>query len=79
MTDLKATLQTYVRGGSLPGAVTLLARGEDVEVQAVGRLGLDDGTPMARDSIFRIASITKPIAAAAAMLLLDFWRHAAAF
>ena len=77
MTDLTSMLETQVRGGWLPGAVALLARGEHVEVHAVGRLGLDDGAaPMAADSIFRIASITKPIVAAAAMLLVDEGRIA---
>ncbi len=71
MTDLKATLDTSVGNGSLPGAVALLARGDQTEVQVVGSLGLDHDAPMARDSIFRIASITKPITAAGAMLLVD--------
>jgi CubicO group peptidase (beta-lactamase class C family) len=71
VTDLKTTLDTYVQSGSLPGAVALLARGDQTEVHVVGSLGLDQDAPMARDSIFRIASITKPVAAAAAMLLVD--------
>jgi len=52
VTDQNGTLETYVRSGSLPGAVALLARGEHVEVQAVGRLGLGDAPPMAGDSIY---------------------------
>jgi len=71
VTDLTATLDTYVGKGSLPGAVALLARGDQTEVHVVGSLGRDHDVPMARDSIFRIASITKPIAAAAVMLLVD--------
>jgi CubicO group peptidase (beta-lactamase class C family) len=71
VTDLKATLDTSVQNGSLPGAVALLARGDQTEVHVVGSQGLDHDAPMARDSIFRIASITKPVAAAAAMLLVD--------
>lgn len=46
-----------------PAAVALVARGDDVQVAVVG--------DAARDSIFRIASITKPITAAAVMLLVD--------
>jgi CubicO group peptidase (beta-lactamase class C family) len=76
VTDLQSTLQGYVRSGALPGAVALLARREQIEVHAVGSLGLDQGAPMARDSIFRLASITKPIAAAAALLLVDEGRIA---
>ena len=57
--------------GSTPGAVGLVARGDRVEVAAVGTVDVDGTSPMARDSIFRIASITKPITAAAVMLLVD--------
>jgi CubicO group peptidase (beta-lactamase class C family) len=71
VTDLQAMLETKVQNGSLPGAVALVARGERQEVQAVGSLGLDHPAPMARDTIFRIASITKPIVAAAAMLMVE--------
>ena len=55
----------------MPGAVALLARGENVTVEAVGTHTVEGGIPMARDSIFRIASLTKPITAAAVMLLVD--------
>jgi CubicO group peptidase (beta-lactamase class C family) len=71
MSRLRGILQTYVNNGSVPGAVGLIARGDRVEVQAVGCTGIDGTYPMARDSIFRIASITKPITAAAVMMLVD--------
>lgn len=64
-------LLPYVADGTLPGAVGLVARGDDVEFAAVGSAAAGGRTPMARDSIFRIASITKPIAAAAVMVLVD--------
>jgi CubicO group peptidase (beta-lactamase class C family) len=51
--------------------VALVARGSSVEVAAVGSLDASGSAPMTRDSIFRIASITKPIAAAAVMLLIE--------
>jgi CubicO group peptidase (beta-lactamase class C family) len=70
MSDLRGFLETLVRNASLPGAVALLARGDTVEFAAAGEASLG-GAPMARDSIFRIASITKPITAAAVMLLVD--------
>jgi CubicO group peptidase (beta-lactamase class C family) len=70
VTSLHEVLDAYVRDGSVPGAVGLVARGDRVEVRAVGRADVD-GTPMARDSIFRIASITKPITAAAVMMLVE--------
>ena len=56
--------------------MALVARGDEVEVEAAGRLATDGTAPMARDSIFRIASVTKPITAAAVMLLVDDGRIA---
>ena len=64
-------LQNYVGSGSVPGAVGLVARDDHAEVQAVGSADADGTSPLARDSIFRIASITKPITAAAAMMLVE--------
>jgi CubicO group peptidase (beta-lactamase class C family) len=68
---LRDLLEAHVADGAVPGAVALLARGEQVEVQAVGAAAVGGASPMARDSIFRIASITKPITAAAVMMLVD--------
>jgi len=71
MSHLHDVLQTYVGSGSVPGAVGLVARDDQAEVQAVGSADADGTSPLARDSIFRIASITKPITAAAAMMLVE--------
>lgn len=71
MTGLREILASHVDSGYLPGAVGLVARGDRVEVAAVGSAGIGDFAPMARDTIFRVASLTKPIAAAAAMLLIE--------
>jgi len=76
MTDLHHILEPYVSNGSVTGAVGLVARGDQVEVRAVGSVDLEGTAPMARDSIFRIASITKPIVAAAVMVLVDDGRIA---
>ncbi|MDT4982790.1 MAG: hypothetical protein QOF95_280 [Pseudonocardiales bacterium] len=76
MTKLSDVLQAHVGNGSAPGAVGLVARGERVEVQAVGCVDVEGTAPMTRDSIFRIASITKPITAAAVMMLVDEGRIA---
>jgi len=70
MTGLHALLQHHVDSGAIPGAVGLVARGQEVEVAAVGALALD-GDPMPPDAVFRIASLTKPIVSAAAMQLVD--------
>jgi CubicO group peptidase (beta-lactamase class C family) len=64
-------MQAYVDRGEVPGLTALIARGDAVHVVAIGVQNLEDRVPMARDSIFRIASMTKPIAAAAAMILVE--------
>jgi CubicO group peptidase (beta-lactamase class C family) len=68
--NLHDTLEAHVRSGSVPGAVGLVARGGRIEAAAVGSVSLG-GARMRRDSIFRLASITKPVTAAAVMLLVQ--------
>ncbi|MFG3072666.1 serine hydrolase domain-containing protein [Streptomyces sp. NPDC048225] len=70
-TALSATLQRHVDDGTVPGAVALMARGDDVEAVAVGQVDADGSAPMTRDSLFRIASLTKPIVAAALLGLVE--------
>ena len=76
VSKLSDILQAYAGDGSVPGAVGLIARGDRVEVQTAGWGDVDGTFPMARDSIFRVASITKPITAAAVMMLVDDGRIA---
>ena len=76
MTDLHDVLNAHVGDGPVPGAVALVARGDRLEVAAVGSVDADGSAPMARDSIFRIASISKPLTAAAVMVLVDDGRIA---
>jgi CubicO group peptidase (beta-lactamase class C family) len=71
MAGLRELLESSVNDGLVPGAVALVARGDRVEVEAAGFVDVERTAPMARDSIFRIASITKPIAAAAVMMLVE--------
>ncbi|MEU6085560.1 serine hydrolase domain-containing protein [Streptomyces sp. NPDC047085] len=71
MTALHDTLRRYVDDGTVPGAVALVARGDDVEVVTVGHADTGRTAPMARDSLFRIASITKPVTAAAVLMLVE--------
>ena len=75
MTGLHGTLKAYVDNGSVPGAVGLVALGDRVEVAAVGSTAVG-GAAMARDSIFRFASVTKPITAAGVMMLVEDGRIA---
>lgn len=76
MTGLRDILERHVSSGSLPGAVGLVARGDQVEVEAVGSADVEGTAPMVRDSIFRIASLTKPVTAAAVMMLVEEGRFA---
>ena len=68
--DTRRELERAVADGFAPGLVGLIARGADVDVMAVGRMAFD-GPAMRRDTIFRIASMSKPITAAAVMMLVD--------
>jgi CubicO group peptidase (beta-lactamase class C family) len=61
---------SYIERGELPGLVTLLARRGAVHVDVIGAQALG-GAPMRRDTIFRISSMTKPVTAVAAMILLE--------
>jgi CubicO group peptidase (beta-lactamase class C family) len=67
---MHAVLGAYIDRGEVPGLVALVSRAEHVHVEAVGALSFG-GAPMERDTIFRIASMTKPITAAAAMILVE--------
>ncbi|HVQ16944.1 MAG TPA: serine hydrolase domain-containing protein [Vicinamibacterales bacterium] len=61
-----------VGSGELAGAATMVWRaGEVVETAAIGRRNLDTGLPVQRDTIFRIASMSKPVTTVAALMLLD--------
>jgi CubicO group peptidase (beta-lactamase class C family) len=76
MTDLHETLSAHVEDGSVPGAVGLVARGDEVEVAVVGHADAGGTAPLARESIFRIASLTKPVTAAAVLMLVEDGRLA---
>src|SRR5262245_27709674 len=76
MANLKDILQARVHDGSAPGAVALVAMGDDIEVAVTGSADTEGTVPMARDTLFRIASITKPIVASAVMMLVDDGRLA---
>ncbi|WP_328364776.1 beta-lactamase family protein [Streptomyces sp. NBC_00445] len=71
MSALHDTLRRHVDGGSVPGAVGLVDRGDEVEVVTVGSLTAGGTVPLPRDAIFRIASLTKPITAAAVLMLVE--------
>ena len=64
-------LSGYVERSELPGLVALVSQGGDLHVETLGRMAVGESPPMARDAIFRIASLAKPITAVAAMILLE--------
>src|SRR6266545_2718410 len=61
----------YVERGDMPGIVTLVSRRGEVHVDAIGTKAAGGSDPIRRDTIFRISSMTKPITAAATMILLE--------
>jgi CubicO group peptidase (beta-lactamase class C family) len=69
---IRDRMQKFVDDGEIAGAVTVVGRrGGVVQVEAVGSRSLEAKSPMARDTLFRIASMTKPITALAVMILAD--------
>jgi CubicO group peptidase (beta-lactamase class C family) len=68
---LHEAMAARVDRGELPGIVTLVARGDDVRVDAIGFTHVGGDVPMRRDTPFRITSMTKPIVAAAAMSMIE--------
>jgi CubicO group peptidase (beta-lactamase class C family) len=70
-TDLHDAMAARVERGEFPGIVTVVARDDDVRFDAIGVTEFGGDVPMRRDTIFRIASLTKPIVAAATMALVE--------
>jgi CubicO group peptidase (beta-lactamase class C family) len=64
-------MASYVERGDVPGLVMLVSRRGEVHVDAIGAKAVGGGDPIRRDTIFRIASMTKPITAAATMILVE--------
>jgi CubicO group peptidase (beta-lactamase class C family) len=64
-------LVRHVDSGKIPGLVALVSRGGQTHVEALGTMRHDGGAPMRRDTIFRMASTSKPLAVAPVMVLLD--------
>lgn len=70
--SIGSTISSHVEAGELAGAATLIwRRGDMAHTAAFGQRNLVDGLPVERDTIFRIASMTKPVTALAALMLYD--------
>jgi CubicO group peptidase (beta-lactamase class C family) len=65
-------IQRHIDAGEISGAVTLVARrGHIVHFEAHGLMDLESKKPMAKDAIFRLASMSKPITSVAVMMLVE--------
>jgi CubicO group peptidase (beta-lactamase class C family) len=72
LAQIGPALRGVIDSGVLSGAVTLLWRnGEVAQVNTIGRRNIERDLPMTRDTLFRIASMTKPVTSAAAMMLVE--------
>ncbi|HLZ30045.1 MAG TPA: serine hydrolase domain-containing protein [Chloroflexota bacterium] len=68
---LHQAMAARVGRGELPGLLTLVAHGDAIAVDAIGVTAFGGADPIRRDTPFRIASMTKPIVAAATMMLIE--------
>jgi CubicO group peptidase (beta-lactamase class C family) len=71
MQRLHDVMTGHALSGYAPGIVTLVSRRGQVTVDAVGSTERNGYEPMRRDAIFRIASMSKPIVAVAALILVE--------
>lgn len=71
LAQLHDALAAHVSPSGVPGIVALVNRRDETHVVTLGRQPLENDAPMQRDTIFRIASMTKPVTAAAAMILVE--------
>lgn len=70
--QLDQVIKSYVDEKQIAGAVTLIARkGKIAQIQAYGMADIEAHQPMHTDTIFRIASMTKPITTVAVMMLFE--------
>ena len=68
---LRAILQRYVESGEIPGVVALVHQRGRQHVEVVGTMAFGSNQSVQRDTLFRLASTTKPITAVAAMTLVE--------
>jgi CubicO group peptidase (beta-lactamase class C family) len=64
-------LRRHVDNRRLPGLIALISRRGAEHVDAIGTLAFERPAPMRRDTLFRLASVTKPMTAVAAMILVE--------
>lgn len=65
-------IQRHIDAGDVTGAVTLVARrGHIAHFEAHGVMDIESNTPMRKDAVFRIMSMTKPVTAVAVLMMLE--------
>jgi len=73
---VETAIKRYVDAGQLAGAAMLVRRGGETRTMCVGASELETKRPMERDTIFRIASMSKPITSTLALMLFEEGRFA---
>ena len=69
---INESVQRYIDSGQVTGAVTVVARrGKVAHFEAQGLMDLESKTPMRRDAIFRMASMSKPVTGVAILMLME--------
>jgi CubicO group peptidase (beta-lactamase class C family) len=68
---MHAAMRRHVESGLLPGLVALVHHRGREHVEAIGTQAFGSNVPMRRDTIFRLASMTKPVTAVGAMILVE--------
>lgn len=71
LSRMRDVMAGYAQRKEAPGIVTVVSRRSEVHIDVLGTLAFDGDQPMRRDTIFRISSMTKPVIAAATMILVE--------
>ena len=72
LTRIEALMQNHIESNSFPGAVTMVARNNQIAwFQAQGVMDIDSARPMQKDTVFRIMSMTKPLVAFAILMMAE--------
>ena len=69
---INAVVQRYIESNQISGAVTVVSRrGKIARFEAQGLMDLESRTPMRKDAVFRMASMTKPVTGVAILMLME--------
>lgn len=71
LSRMQESMSRYIKSGWAPGFVALISHHGYTHVETLGTMAFNSTEPMRRDTIFRLASMTKPITAVATMILVE--------